>query len=164
MKIEIKENIEVGSLVVLDKVKSWCKRPYPEHPDGCPNYNLNPLCPPKSPFLWDFFDLDRPFGFIIGSFNLYTYALERLETHPDWSMKQALNSRHWQSRIHAEIREVFNKLSTGRGYNQFTQRPESYGLQVFRTMLYLGFRLHPRPGTAKNPICYKIGMFGFKKG
>jgi hypothetical protein len=161
--VQIIENVTIDKLVILNKVKDWCRLPYPRNKNGCPNYGCSKDCPPKAPFLWEFFDLDKPIGFIVISFDLYQHALHWLELRPRWSMDQARNSRYWQKTIYSKMDKIFQGLSKGRGYNRITTRPEAYGLQVFRTMGNIGFKLYARPGTQKHPLCYKVAMFGFKR-
>ncbi|MBD3212678.1 MAG: hypothetical protein GF311_08715 [Candidatus Lokiarchaeota archaeon] len=146
------QEINKESIIFTTKTRRWCSLPYPNHPNGCPNYNKNSLCPPKAPFLNIIIEEYKHFYLIIGHFNLAKYKKEMLRRHPNWSDRQATCVLYWQGSAKKHTKEYINKiyekntgnqlflLSSGSGFNSLDIEQEKIysmeaaGINVFETL------------------------------
>lgn len=175
------QEIPLSSIFFTKKTFLWCKCPYPNYPNGCPNYN-GELCPPNTPYL----ELDKAFYsfkyyfLIYLQFNFRQYINERRKLKPDWSIKQLGNRRHWQSSIKAKLKyfilnllkinnfhkeKDFYILSCGSGFkskdiNQF-QNPiysmEAVGIYVLKTLKENNIKIEFKPDY--NSILHFASLF-----
>jgi predicted metal-binding protein len=146
-------------LVVQEAVRDWCMKPYPGHPRGCPNYGRRGCCPPAAPMLGEFFDLSKSVCFVIAKFDLAEHAADMRRRHPHLSERQARCCLYWQNRVRKELRKATCKLMVHSGYSAITDIPEAMGLNLFRTMHNLGFKLERNP----KQYVHKIAMLGATK-
>jgi len=131
--------IDKSTIVFSQQVREWCKLPYPGYPNGCPNYGKNPLCPPNSPYRADVLCKNAVFTLVTATFDIVPYAAKTKELHPEFSDKQARNSRLWQSSIKRMLSDkILNEipytdiLGTGGGLLGY-QSAESGGVDMFAT-------------------------------
>lgn len=69
-----------------------CKRPYPDHAKGCPNYGKKETCPPHTKMFYEVFNAAYPVFAIVNAFDLKSH-MEALKTkHPNWSERQLASS------------------------------------------------------------------------
>jgi predicted metal-binding protein len=145
-------SIKKNAIKFTQKTKLWCCLPYPDHPNGCPNFDKNPLCPPKAPFLKNKLNKFNYFYLIIGRFNLSKYKEEMLIRHPSWSEKQAKCVLYWQSSAKRHIKDYIERiyeknsnrsfflLSSGSGFKNIRipqekiYSMEAVGINVFKTL------------------------------
>lgn len=159
---KIKEkDIEIDTLVITRKTRLWCQLPYPNHKNGCPNYNKNPLCPPHSPFSINFAYFNY-FRLIYAIFDFKQYKEIRKLEKPHWSDAQIRCVLYWQSSIKKllkdHIKSYYNNISPdylyllgcGSGFKLINQSKiysmESVGIDVFKTLKnnYIDFELKPK--------------------
>jgi predicted metal-binding protein len=144
--------INKDSIKFTTKTRRWCRLPYLKHPNGCPNYGKNSLCPPKAPFLKTTIDKFNHFYLIIGKFNLVKYKKGMLRRHPNWSDRQAKCVLYWQGSAKKHMKEyiktIYEKhtennmflLSSGSGFKnvKIPQKKiysmEAAGINVFETL------------------------------
>lgn len=172
---------EIGQSTVhfSEKPFRWCTLPYPNHLNGCPNYNKNPLCPPNTQMLDDKLDDYNNFYLIYAKFQLDEYVEEMRNRHPNWSYRQASCVLYWQGsvkrRIKDRLKSIFRKnpnnefymFASGSGFKEvFGNQDKIYsmeaaGIDVFKTLKNndIEFELKPRNFIllinllcSKNPI------------
>lgn len=163
IKIKIRE-IFGDSIKFSEKTWYWCKLPYPNHRKGCPNYNKNPLCPPKAKYMIDILNKYFNFYLIYAEFNLKKQKERMLNLHQHWSDKQAGCLLYWQNSVKKILKHQINKIcrknrnktlylfSCGSGFkgtelNQKTiYSMEAGGIDVFKTLKnnYIDFELKPK--------------------
>jgi len=114
-----------------ERVRTYCTLPYPNHPHGCPMYNKRKECPPQAPHFYEYFDITKPFTFIIVSFNLRNHAEVMKLRHPHWTEKQCRNPLYWQNSIRKVLRDTCNELRTED--EDYTLIPEAMGIDVIAT-------------------------------
>jgi predicted metal-binding protein len=132
--------IEVNPIIQED-IRNLCRRPYPGHPKGCPNYGKRSTCPPDAPIYDSLYDLSRPVFAIITEFNLEAHAKRMREIHPDWSEAQLYCVLYWQGGARKNLRSNIAKfLSQHPGYKAETV-PEAMGVNVTRTLWNAGIIL-----------------------
>lgn len=162
---------DVKDKLVIDlRTREWCKMPYPDHPNGCPNYNKKDTCPPKAPLINEHFDLNQPHWFAIISYNITEHAAILKEKHPDWSDKQCRCCLYWQNTARKQLREIIKDFLKERnfvsnfseidfGKLDYTLIPEAMGVNVFRTCHRIGIHIK------KNPIdfVHKVALIGERK-
>lgn len=145
MKSKVVDLVEVNirpvdkcTIVFSDKVRWYCTMPYPGHPDGCPNYNRNPSCPPMSRKRDDILSRYDQFHLVVASFDIERYVAIMKGLHPDWTAKQLRNVLYWQSSVKKAMKKaivtsnvVYSEvLGAGSGFWK-SQSMESAGIYVF---------------------------------
>ena len=124
----------------------FCKLPYPGYPEGCPNYNHNPHCPPHAIYFGNYANQYTHFTLIYAFFHFMAYKIRMKLKHPDWGDKQLGNSRLWQSQIKRMLKEKVQTLMTssddlvfGCGSGMWDQPSmEAAGIDVVKTCNYAG--------------------------
>ena len=169
MKIENLVNVKLkkipeNTIIFTRKTQKWCILPYPNHPNGCPNHNKNPLCPPTAEFLEETVRRYKHFYLIYAKFNLQEYKKSMLESHPNWSDKQATCLLYWQNSVKRILRDYIMKtflshptfdfflLGCGSGFNrgffkmQKIYSMEAVGVNVFQTLRNnnIAFEIKPK--------------------
>lgn len=150
--------IEVtGILCVEERVRGWCKLPYPGHPKGCPNYGRKTTCPPQVGMVDGIYDLSKPHYLVVIEFDLAKHVDKMLSKHPDWTDKQCRCVLYWQGTARKELRNLTQ------GFIQFlgeelihTDCPEAMGVNLFKTCYKAGIRLKRNP----RGIVRKIALVG----
>ena len=148
-----------GKLKIEERVRHFCKLPYPNHPHGCPNYNQTHFCPPQIPMVDEFIDLNRQHWFVICEFDLGFHMRTMKVKHPDWSEKQLANVYYWQNSVRSRLRiETEGFIKDKQDINLvYTLLPEAMGVNVFRTVIPLGLKIKARP----KKMVYKIALVGY---
>jgi len=126
--------------VVDESVRQLCRRPYPNHLKGCPNYGKRPTCPPQAPMLSEVFDLTKPVLAVWQPYNLALHREKMREKHPNWSRRQLDCCLYWQGKMNKRLRqEVKYNLTRYRLFENNknlteTYAPEAMGANVTETM------------------------------
>jgi predicted metal-binding protein len=140
------------------KVRGLCRKPYHNHPKGCPNWGKD-KCPPKLPRFENYFDIDEPIYFIWTKFNIGEHIEKQREKHPDWTEPQLRNSRHWQGKARKKLKEEVQKFKNEHPEYEISYGPEAMGVDCTDTMKKLGIELEWPP----NEWTYQIAMAGIPK-
>ena len=130
---------------------TWCLLPYPDHPEGCPNY---PECIQERAHIDEYMGYEW-YG-VVRKFDLKAHTEELKEAHPDWSESQRRNDEDWQNEVKSELLEeanAFAELSSG---DVILERPEGHGVDMWATMAGNGIRLE----TNVPDVIYKIVLVG----
>ena len=93
-----------GQLIVDYRARDWCRMSYPDHPNGCPNFDHKPVCPPEVCLIKDFVSLKGPLWFVVETFDLQEHITKMKNLHPDWSSRQARCVLYWQSGVNKRLR------------------------------------------------------------
>ncbi len=147
-----------GNKLDLDKraAGEWCRLPYPDHPDGCPNWGTTGSCPPYAPLAQDFFSLTRHHWLVAVRFNLEGHSCN--ERHPGWKGLECCSD--WQHTVREELSyavDVFRKHRPGT-YVHYC--PEAMGVDVFHTLGTFGIPIERNP----EKWVYKVALVGYLKG
>lgn len=143
-----------GKLLLSNKTAEWCKLPYPDHPDGCPNYGVKEGCPPKAPLIHQFADMSKPMYFMVTTFNLAGHVERMRAIYPGWSDRQARCCLYWQRGVRKEL-EAESRRAILKGYGAaFNLCPEAMGVNVIRTLKALHVPVETKPKT----WVYKVAL------
>ena len=147
---------------VIDRtVRNLCQRPYHGHPNGCPNYNHVPRCPPYVPIFDTIFDVQYPVFAIVNKFDFRAHVERMRELHPTWSKYQLECCLYWQqgarNRLKGMIKE-FQENFMMTGYSVVTT-PEAMGVDVTKTMATVGVVLEWPPVN----FTYQVALAAWRK-
>jgi hypothetical protein len=117
----------------------WCRSPYQNHPNGCPNF---PKCIQKRPDFRTIMDKYDWYA-VTETFDLKAHAEKMLKRHPHWSERQCRNPLYWQGTVRANLRMKCILLSG----DLLLDIPEACGINVFETMKNIGIILERKPDT-----------------
>jgi len=144
-------------IAVLDaKVRELCRRPYLNHPQGCPNWNTKSGCPPQVKTFVEIFDISRSLWAIYNRFPLGEHVEQMRLRHPTWTEAQLVCCLYWQPRARKQLREQIKLFLFEHPGLWVTQCPEALGVNVTETMSYVGHDLEWPP---KN-IAYQVAIAG----
>jgi hypothetical protein len=148
--------IPLEEVVVDERARdgTWCSLPYPDHPDGCPNY---PECIQERTHINEYEDYEW-FG-VVQKYDLNAHAEEMRELHPDWSESQLRNDREWHEEIQSELQEEAEAFADKSAGDVVLERPEGHGVDMWATMAGNGIKLE-----TNNPwVIHKIVIVGKRK-
>ena len=147
------------------KVRTYCQMAYPDHPQGCPNYNQSPLCPPQSPYLENVIVGDASkyqfFYLLYIDIDFQRYKDQMLKEHPHWSDRQLNNVLYWQNQAKKILKDHlayispkdYELLGFGSGFGETCYSMESVGINVISTMLKNDIPIQARPTTNRILTC-----------
>jgi len=147
--------IEVKPVIDLT-VRALCKKPYPRHKHGCPNWNKKEGCPPKALPLNKVFDLTTPVYVVYNRFNLGDHVTNMINKHPDWSEAQLKCVLYWQSKARKELKNKVNIYLKSNKDLVANYCPEGNGVNVTETMKQIGIKLKYPP----EKYAYQIAFLG----
>jgi predicted metal-binding protein len=150
--------ITSNDIFLKENIGIWCQLPYPDHPNGCPNYGKSPLCPPRSPFFnKDIYEKKELYLFyMIFEFDRYKQAMRNEK--PDWTEKQIACVLYWQSSVKLRLKQaIYDKtivknrfciFGCGSGFDGHYSM-EAVGINVVMTLKHLKIDFEVKP---KNKI------------
>ena len=145
---------------VLDRqMVALCRRPYPNHPKGCPNWGKKDGCPPKAKALGDLIDLSKDVWVIWTKFNLYDHTTRMNAKHPNWSVRQLNCCLYWQTTARKALRKEVEKFEIEVPRMEVVMSPEACGVNVTSTMQLIGQRLQWPP----KDWAYQVVIAGSRK-
>ncbi len=120
-------------IVVNPAFQDMCKRPYPGHPKGCPNYGQRAICPPRQRLLFNIFDCSiENFHLIYVSFDLASHVKRMKEKHPKWTDKQLKCCLYWQGTARKDLRKEIQRFK--KIFHVVTEVLEAMGVNVTKLM------------------------------
>lgn len=120
---------------VIDySVRGLCRRPYPWHPKGCPNFNYKKGCPPKALALGEVFDLCQPVFVIYNVFDFKTHVRKMKRILPGWSQAQLTCCIYWQGTARKQLDERIADFLVEHPDYRVTKLPEAMGVNITATM------------------------------
>jgi len=146
--------------VVDHDVRHLCFRPYPGHPNGCPNFDTTVRCPPQAPYIEDILDFERPIYAVWNIFDFARHVARMKQRHPNWSERQAACCLYWQGTARAMLAEKLRAFRRDHPGTIVIQTPEALGVNVTATMQSLGVTLEWPPKT----ITFQVALVGFPLG
>lgn len=152
---------KVNDILEIDyKCRNYCKIPYYNHPNGCPNFGKHNNCPPKVKLFEDIFNIDKDLFFIVEEFNLKNHIEQMKIKHPRWSEYQLRNLLYWQGGVRKRLKEKTEKFIKENDNTMiFTLLPEAMGVMIINTAIKLGI---PIEKTPQNKV-FKIALVGYDK-
>jgi len=142
--------------------KKWCIFPYPDHLNGCPQYNKSSLCPPKIDTFTLSLEKYAHFYLFYAKFNLQTYIEKMRVLHPEWSERQLRNLIYWQNSVKKILKDYildydykrFDSLLLGCG-SGFDSAPsmEAVGINVLATLRKNHISYEVKPKTFVRLVC-----------
>jgi len=144
----IKEiNIEQVIIDERSRDGTWCRLPYPSHPNGYPNYDNKLHCLPSAFRFEDI--LLPPYYIVYYTFNLRDHAnyirKRFLAKNRSCSDRQAYCVLYWQGTVRKILREAAEKLADAIEDDIVLRIPEANGANVFATMARAGLFLKANP-------------------
>jgi len=134
-----------------------CRRRYPNHAKGCPNYGRKKGCPPTTRRIFDVLDpLAGPIFAIYNRFDLAAHVRRLKARHPGWTDGQLYCCLYWQPRARKSLRHhIAFFLWTRPGYH-VVATPEALGVNVTATMQTAGIELEWPP----RKVAYQVVLAG----
>lgn len=139
-------------------VRGLCRKPYHNHPKGCPNWGKD-KCPPKLPKLEDFFDTKEPLYMIWNKFDIGKHIEKMRKKHPNWTDYQLKCVLYWQGTARVELKKEIEKFKKDHPDCVVTTGPEAMGVNITETMKQLGIELEWPP----TKYSYQCAMGGTQK-
>ena len=131
---------------VLDvRMRELCRRPYPNHPKGCPNWGKKVGCPPNCPCLSETLDLDYFVYAIYNVFNLEAHTRRMRQNHPEWSKRQVDCCLYWQPRARRQLGKAVAKFEELASNLILVHCPEAQGVNITNTLCQIGVHLEWPP-------------------
>lgn len=125
---------------------SYCRAPYPNHPNGCPNWGIKKGCPPNVPcFLKEF---NQKVLVCAVGIDFAHYLQIRRDIHPNWTERALRNPRHWQGHLRMLLRKDLLALKDEERNNKnkiVITNPEAMGINIFETCKQVGLILERTP-------------------
>ncbi len=146
-----------------ERIRPLCRRPYLQHPKGCPNFGQRDICPPQAPLLGDVLDLDSSVWAVYNVFPLAEHVCRMRLKHPDWSRAQLYCCLYWQGTARKQLRasiEAFLLQLPCATPKHIVMCPEACGCNVTETMKRVGIELEWPP----KQIVYQIALAGLPVG
>lgn len=139
-------------------VRGLCRKPYHNHPKGCPNWGKD-KCPPGIPKLEDYFDADKPLYIIWNKFDIGSHINKMKEKHPDWTDYQTRCVLYWQGTARKQLKNEIIEFKRDNPGLVVTTSPEAMGVNITETMKKIGIELEWPPMK----YSYQIAMGGTPK-
>ncbi len=141
---------------VRPAVRSLCRRSYPNHPRGCPNWNKRSTCPPNAPLLREILNLSLPVYCVYNAFDLAGHIAKMRRGHPDWTERQLRCVLYWQGRARKQLRGKVRGFLEDHPDCIAVYCPEGAGIDVTATMASVGINLEWPPVSA----AYQVALVG----
>jgi hypothetical protein len=147
---------ELKDVVIDYRARAWCCLPYPNHPNGCPNFGKSEECPPEAPLFETI--IKPPFTLVAVRFNLEEHVRKMKEKHPNWSEKRAKCLLYWQRKVNKRLRKICEGIASKIPNAIVLYRPEGNGVNVFETCRKIGLILERNP----KKFVWKVAIIGEK--
>jgi len=148
--------VKLDRITTTMKTGEWCQIPYPNHPNGCPNYGRSG-CPPTQ-HLRDVIDVTRPLYFVYSEFDLARHIATMRWRHPEWSERQLRNVLYWQGTSRRQLRERVSVAQYETGTEVALYCPEAHGVNVYTTARINGLILER---IRELRTCRHVALLGF---
>jgi predicted metal-binding protein len=145
--------------VIDRRVRALCKKPYYNHPKGCPNFGVKEGCPPHVKFYDQEFDLTKPVFVIYNVFDFAAHVEKMRKAHPNWTQRQLECSRYWQVSARKALRLKISAFLKEHPEYVANTCPEAMGVNVTDTMKSIGIELEWPPVNKT----YQVALAGIPK-
>lgn len=151
---EISRNFSISdeTLVAVKErgFNKWCTLPYPDHPEGCPNFGYREDCPPNAPYFLDIYQPNVKIASL--AFDFETYLNWRKSFHPDWTERALRNVLYYQEHLRFELRNnVKEELKKLPGWEPL-YNAEAMGVNIHLTCRAVGINLEWPPKIINHRI------------
>ena len=136
--------IEINPVIDMSVV-SLCRKPYYNHPKGCPNFNKRGACPPKAKPLDQIIDLSKPVYAIYNKFDFGSHVDKMRNKFPDWSEYQVRCVLYWQGTARKQLKEKVKKFKEDFPKHLVLFCAEANGVNWTETMKNVGIELEWPP-------------------
>ena len=136
--------------IVEKRVRGLCKKPYYNHPGGCPNFGKRSDCPPGVPFFDQVYKLQV--RVVAVGLNFKEYLKLRRKDHPDWTDRELRNPLYWQGYLRACLRNYVSQVN--KDGLEVVFNPEAMGVNLTKTCRKVGLKLEWPP---RNWV-YKVAL------
>lgn len=143
-------------VVCIEDVEALCKKPYYNHPKGCPNYGKRKDCPPRINFFTDVYESKVMVVGVV--FNFEEYLEKRRVVHPNWSERQLRNPRHWQNYLKSQLKKHIKNLFLP-SMDEVIWNPEAMGVNLTATCKKVDIELEWPPDKK----VYRLALIGRRK-
>lgn len=147
------------TVCVQHDVRDLCRRAYPLHPKGCPNWGKKAGCPPAAPLIEALLDLRRPVVAIYNAFDLGAHRERMRVLHPDWSGRQLDCCLYWQAGARKALRTEIGRWLAEQPLGvslRIVATPEANGVNLTETMRSAGIVVDWPP----DQVAYQIVLAG----
>lgn len=132
-----------------------CRRRYPGHPHGCPNYGMRATCPPqRAPLSVMLPDPARKWYAVWTTFPIGQHVEKMGREHPAWSDRQRRCCLYWQKgaigNLRREVWRMLAELSPACHIEVYV--PEAAGVNVTLTMMRVGVKLEWPPVNVAHQV------------
>lgn len=124
---------------ICNSPKSWCVKPYPNHPKGCPNFNNKIGCPPHFYMYDDLFDMKMDSYVVVTKHNLKDHFEYVKNSNPNFKVTQTRNILYWQDTVR-KLNEI-EVLKFIKDNIVATTDGESLGVDIILTLKQIGIDL-----------------------
>ena len=154
----MKSGFQLVQLTLLPAVdvSGLCRKPYPLHPKGCPNWNKKLGCPPTCRRVDHVLDLSQPIYAIYNAFDFATHTAKMRAKHPDWSQRQVECCLYWQGTARKTLRSLFIEFRKAHPGLHVMMTPEGSGVDITATMASIGINLEWPPVN----VAYQVAIAG----
>jgi predicted metal-binding protein len=139
--------------VIDSKMIALCKRSYPSHPKGCPNFGKKKGCPPKVPMFDNVFDTSSVFA-IVNTFPIGQHIEKMRASHPNWSDRQLRCCLYWQGTARKQLKKDIKDFQNSNSEYVVSTCPEAMGVNLTATMKDIGIEIEWPP----QKLAYQIAL------
>ncbi len=143
-------------IIIDQSMRGLCKKAYPNHKNGCPNFNKREDCPPKVPLIWQVLNLEKPVYAIWNVFDFSGHTFRMREKHPEWTERQVDCCLYWQGTARKQLKTEIETFSRLKGAHTILTTPEACGINITETMKSIGINLEWPPKT----VTYQVAIAG----
>lgn len=131
--------------VVDLRMQFLCRKPYPLHPKGCPNWGAKMGCPPLCRPIGDQINLDREVWAVWTRFDLKQHVDQLRFKHPAWTDRQLKCCLYWQPRARQVLKKEIEAFRVQHPELQIVGTPEGAGVCLTPVMRQIGVELEWPP-------------------
>ena len=144
--------------IVDASMRGLCRKKYPNHPKGCPNWDKKEGCPPKAKMIDKILDFDQPIFAIYNRYPFGEHVQKMYDKHPNWTQRQAECCLYWQGTARKQLKEKIKAFMREHPDHIISTCPEGSGVNLTATMKNVGIELEWPP----KKYTYQIVLAGKK--
>ena len=145
-------------VAIDNSMPDLCRKPYPLHPKGCPNYGMKAGCPPQSKFITRVLRTGRPIYAIYNKYDIARHLARMRRLHPDWTSRQLHCCLYWQGTARKQLRKEIIEFKKEHPDMIICHTPEACGVNVTATMASIGIELEWPPEN----WAYQVVLAGYE--
>ena len=150
----------IKPILLNQKVSELCKKPYYNHPYGCPNFNTRLTYPTLALPLYDIISNSKPI-YVIWNIFPFKQHIERMKKmHPDWSNRQLECCLYWQRTARKQLKLEVSKFLEDRTWFlkdiKIIWIPEACSVNITKTMEQIDLILEWPPKI----VTYQVALAG----